>query len=185
MLVYFVIVCIVFLVLRDFGGRCFISTVLLLLLLITGCLNPTPEEQLPVRVGIPPAELRRWAASLALAPLAVGPGRLLHRHCRRGGGLGWSPNAAVRGASCRPPCPVRQGPTGWLGCGHWSGNHPPAGCMNISPLQELPRIWPSATGLGQTQQATHWSRALQCLYVEMGLIQESSLRLHSRPADSK
>ena len=31
---YFVIVCIVFLALRDFGGRCFISTVLLLLLLL-------------------------------------------------------------------------------------------------------------------------------------------------------
>ena len=33
MLVYIVIVCIVFLALRDFGGRRFISTVLLLLLL--------------------------------------------------------------------------------------------------------------------------------------------------------
>ena len=32
MLVYIVIVCIVFLALRDFGGRRFISTVLLLLL---------------------------------------------------------------------------------------------------------------------------------------------------------
>ena len=30
--VYIVIVCIVFLALRDFGGRCFISTVLLLLI---------------------------------------------------------------------------------------------------------------------------------------------------------
>ena len=34
MLVYIVIVCIVFLALRDFGGRRFISTVLLLLLLL-------------------------------------------------------------------------------------------------------------------------------------------------------
>ena len=34
MLVYIVIVCIVFLALRDFSGRCFISTVLLLLLLL-------------------------------------------------------------------------------------------------------------------------------------------------------
>ena len=33
--VYIVIVCIVFLALRDFGGRRFISTVLLLLLLLT------------------------------------------------------------------------------------------------------------------------------------------------------
>ena len=31
---YFIIVCIVFLALRDFGGRCFISTILLLLLLL-------------------------------------------------------------------------------------------------------------------------------------------------------
>ena len=49
----------------------------------------------------------------------------------------------------------------------------------------LPRIWPSTTSLGQTQYGTHWSRALQCWYVEKGLIQESNLRLRSRPADSK
>ena len=35
MLVYIVIVCIVFLALRDFGGRRFISTVLLLFIIIT------------------------------------------------------------------------------------------------------------------------------------------------------
>ena len=37
MLVYIVIVCIVFLALRDFGGRRFINTVLLLLLLLLLC----------------------------------------------------------------------------------------------------------------------------------------------------
>ena len=36
-----------------------------------------------------------------------------------------------------------------------------------------------------TNLATHWSWAFQCWYVEMGPIRESSLRLRSRPADSK
>ena len=49
------------------------------LCLITGCLQPTPVEQLPVLAGIPPAELRRRAASLALARRATNPDHLL-RH---------------------------------------------------------------------------------------------------------
>ena len=28
---------------------------------------------------------------------------------------------------------MRQRPTGWLGFGQWTGNSPPAGCVNISP----------------------------------------------------
>ena len=40
---------------------------------ITGCLQPTPVEQLLVLAGIPPAELRRRAASLALARCAMDP----------------------------------------------------------------------------------------------------------------
>ena len=46
--------------------------------IITGCLQPTPVEQLPVLSGIPPAELRRRAASLALTRHAMDPDHLLH-----------------------------------------------------------------------------------------------------------
>ena len=49
---------------------------------ITGCLQPTPE-QLPVLAGIPPAELRRRAASLALARRAMDPDHLLHHTITR------------------------------------------------------------------------------------------------------
>ena len=51
--------------------------------IITGCLQPTPVEQLPVLAGIPPAELRRRAASLALACRAVDPDHLLHHTITR------------------------------------------------------------------------------------------------------
>ena len=46
--------------------------------IITGCLQPTLVEQLPVLAGIPPAELRRRAASLALARRTMDPDHLLH-----------------------------------------------------------------------------------------------------------
>ena len=44
--------------------------------IITGHLQPTPVEQLPVLVGIHPAELCRHAASLALACHAMDPDHL-------------------------------------------------------------------------------------------------------------
>ena len=51
--------------------------------IITGCLQPTPVEQLPLLAGIPPAELRRRAANLALARLAMDPDHLLHHTITR------------------------------------------------------------------------------------------------------
>ena len=50
---------------------------------ITGCLQPTSVEQLPVLAGIPPAELRRRAATLALAHCAMDPDHLLHHTITR------------------------------------------------------------------------------------------------------
>ena len=50
---------------------------------ITGCLQPTPVEQLPVLAGIPPAELHRQAACLALACRAMDPDHLLHNTITR------------------------------------------------------------------------------------------------------
>ena len=49
---------------------------------ITGCL-PTPVEQLPVLAGIPPAELRRRAASLALARHVMDSDHLLYHTITR------------------------------------------------------------------------------------------------------
>jgi len=45
---------------------------------VTGCLRPTPADNLPILAGIQPAELRRIGATLSLARRAMEPGHLLH-----------------------------------------------------------------------------------------------------------
>ena len=48
--------------------------------IVTGCLRPTPTENLPVLAGIQPAELRRLGAKLSLANRAIhDPDHVLHR----------------------------------------------------------------------------------------------------------
>ena len=47
--------------------------------IVTGCLRPTPTEDLPVLAGIQPAELRRLGATLSLANCAMhNPNHVLH-----------------------------------------------------------------------------------------------------------
>jgi len=46
--------------------------------IVTGCLRPTPADNLPIVAGIQPAELRGNAATLSLARRAMEPGHLLH-----------------------------------------------------------------------------------------------------------
>ena len=47
--------------------------------IVTGCLRPTPTENLPVLAGIQPAELRRLGATLSLANCAIHhPDHVLH-----------------------------------------------------------------------------------------------------------
>jgi len=45
---------------------------------VTGCLRPTPVDNLPTLAGIQPAELRRNGATLSLGRCAMKPGHLLH-----------------------------------------------------------------------------------------------------------
>jgi len=45
---------------------------------VTGCLRPTPADNLPTLAGIQPAERRCIAATLSLARRAMEPGNLLH-----------------------------------------------------------------------------------------------------------
>ena len=45
---------------------------------VTGCLRPTPVDNLPTLTGIQPAELRRIGATLSLARGAMELGHLLH-----------------------------------------------------------------------------------------------------------
>ena len=46
--------------------------------IVTGCLRPTPVDNLPILAGIQPAELRRAGATARLACRAVEPNHLLH-----------------------------------------------------------------------------------------------------------
>ena len=46
--------------------------------IVTGCLRPTPADNLPILNGIHPAELRRKGATLSLARRPMEPGHLLH-----------------------------------------------------------------------------------------------------------
>ena len=44
----------------------------------TGCLRPTPANNLPILASIQPAELRHKGATLPLARRFIEPGHLLH-----------------------------------------------------------------------------------------------------------
>jgi len=46
--------------------------------IVTGCLRPTPADNLPILPGIQPAELRCKGATLSLSRRAMEPGHLLH-----------------------------------------------------------------------------------------------------------
>jgi len=46
--------------------------------IMTGCLRPTPADNLPMFAGIQPAERRRKGTTLSLALRAMEPGHLLH-----------------------------------------------------------------------------------------------------------
>ena len=45
---------------------------------VTGCLRPTPTDNLPILAGIQPAEFRRKQATLSLSRRALEPDHLLH-----------------------------------------------------------------------------------------------------------
>jgi len=65
---------------------------------VTGCLHPTPADNLPILAGIQPAELRRrGATTLSLGRRAMEPGHLLHSELTRPSG------AAARRLKLRHP----------------------------------------------------------------------------------
>ena len=145
--------------------------------IITGCLQPTPVEQLFVFSGIPPAELRRRAASLSLANRTMDPDHLLHHIIIREETQPRLKSRRPFATSGKDPLsttlPNETRPTGQPGCGQWNGNRPPAGCVNISPYH--PRA-------AQDQPFHGKPGSNSIVYaLELG----ASMRLQSRPADSK
>ena len=46
--------------------------------IVTGCLRPTPADNLPILAGIQPSELRRRGAPLSLGSRAMEPGHMHH-----------------------------------------------------------------------------------------------------------
>jgi len=55
--------------------------------IVTRCLRPTPENNLPILAGSQPAELRHKGVTLPSARRAMGPGRLLHSALTRSPGV--------------------------------------------------------------------------------------------------
>ena len=167
---------------------------------ITGCLQPTPVEQLTVLAGIPPAELRRRAASLALARRAMDPDHLLHHHHTI-----TREETQPRLKSRHPfdtsgkdllstTLPNETNNAHWI-ARMWSVEWQPSTSRlreyitspsRSSPGSDLPRqAWVKLnrlrTGVGRyNADMWRWGR-----YTWRWPIQESSLRLRSRPADSK
>jgi len=64
---------------------------------VTGCLRPTPADNLPILAGIQPAELRRRGATLSLGGRAMEPEHLLQSALTRPSG------AAARSLKSRHP----------------------------------------------------------------------------------
>ena len=48
--------------------------------IVTGCLRPTPVDNLPILAGIQPAELRRRGATFSPARHSMEPGHMLHSY---------------------------------------------------------------------------------------------------------
>ena len=146
-----------------------------------------------VLAGIPPAELHRRAASLALACHVMDPDHLLHHTITRGKrSLGWGlgaplPQAGEGGTFCRLPCPMGQGPTGWLGCGRKGGSRPPVGCMSVlshHPGAARDLALCGRPGSSSVGCALEWGTSVLMCF-EVGPVQESGLQLPGRPADIK
>jgi len=70
---------------------------------VTGCLRPTPADNLPILAGTQPAELRRHGATLSLGRRAMEPGNLLHSALTHPSGA-----AARRLKSRHPNVPAAQ-----------------------------------------------------------------------------
>jgi len=56
------------------------------MLTVTGCLRPTPADNLPILAGIQPADFRRRGATLSLGRRAMKPGHQLHSALARPSG---------------------------------------------------------------------------------------------------
>ena len=114
--------------------------------IITGCLQQTSVEQLPVLAGIPPAELRRRAASLALARRAVDPDHPLYHTITTEETQpklkSWRPFATSGKHLLSTALPMKT-KAHWIDrmwSGEWQPVHHWAGCVNI--VQRLGRAGP-------------------------------------------
>ena len=65
--------------------------------IVTGCLRPTPTDNLPILTGVQPAEIRRKVATLSLTRRAMEPGHLFHS------ALTYPPGANARRLKSRHP----------------------------------------------------------------------------------
>jgi len=135
--------------------------------IVTGCLRPTPANNLPILAGIQPAELRRKGATLFLARRAMEPGHLIHS------ALTCPPGAIARRPKSRHSFvhPAQQlfslSDNNKIRAAHWSDHQWNAECAE-NPTKLCTLITDTGSHpLGMTRQRRAWVR-LKRLHSSVG-----------------
>jgi len=87
---------------------------------VTGCMRPTPADNLPILAGIQPAELRRKGATLSVTRRAMEPGYLLQSPFQEQPGSGLNTSTPVSGVARFRSCLHKWGmASSAVGCNNW------------------------------------------------------------------
>ena len=157
---------------RSAHTRLIDSTINDALRIVTGCLRPTPADNLPILAGIQPAELRRRGVTLSLVRRAIEPGHLLHSALTRPSGA-----VARRLKSRHPFVPTAQQLISFSDNNiraaqgtdrQWNTERAdnPTRLRNLIP--DTGRNDPPKKGLGPAQQPLHRCRTFPLLPLQMG-----------------
>jgi len=144
--------------------------------IVTGCLRPTPTDNLPILAGIQPAELRRRGATLSLGRRAMEPGNLLHSALTHPSGA-----AALRLKSRHPFLPAAQqlvslSDNNNIRAAQWADHQwnaewadNPTRLRTSIPDTSTPTPWNDhPKSLGSAQLPSHRCRTFPFLLVQMG-----------------
>jgi len=143
---------------------------------VTGCLRPTPADNLPILAGIQPGELRRNGATLSLGRRVMDPGHLLHSALTRPSGA-----EAQRLKSRHPFVLAAQQlisfsdnnniPVAQWADHQWNtewADNPTRLRTSIPDTGTSPRKDPPKKSLGPAQPPPHRCRTFPLLLVQMG-----------------
>jgi len=141
--------------------------------IVTGCMRPTPANNLPILAGIQPAELRRSGATLSLGRWAMEPGHLLHSaltlpsspHARRLKSFVPAAQATHQFVWQQHTCSAVGGSSMECGVGGQPHKTPHFNSRHRYPP---PQNEPPKKSLGPAQPSPHRCRTFPLLLVQMG-----------------